>query len=69
MKIRDFKNQLREMDLPALTKKLAELEGERERARLELTVNKLEKTNLVKTLSDQVARIKTIIKEKQVITS
>jgi len=65
MKNQDFIKQIREMSLTDLAKKLDQVMAEKEQARLKQTVGKLKNTSLVKTLSHQVAQVRTVIKEKQ----
>lgn len=64
MKRNDIK-ALADKSVAELNKQLQELQLQVAKARLEKSVGKLENLRLVSSLSDDVARIKTVLREKQ----
>lgn len=66
------KNQLSDLhqqSIEQLTKLLAETQLSLAKARLELKAGKLTNVSSVKIMSDQVARIKTIISEQELVAA
>ena len=68
MKRNDIK-ALHEKTLAELNKQLEELQMQVAKAKLELTAGKLEDTRLIGKLRDDIARIKTILRERELIVS
>jgi large subunit ribosomal protein L29 len=64
MKRNDIK-KLHELSIADLNKKLTELVAQLATARLEKRVGRLANPRLVSNLSDDVARIKTVMREKE----
>jgi len=69
MKRRDQISKYQEMSVTQLRAELLELETKREVARLERQAGKLENSAQVKMISDQIARIKTIVTEKEIVAT
>jgi len=63
MKLKDIK-ALHDQTIDQLLKQLAELQRQLAQARIKKQANKLENVASVKLLADDVARIKTILQEK-----
>lgn len=66
MKRNDIK-ALHEKTSAELIKRLHELETKVAKARLELSAGKLEDTRLISKLRDDIARIKTILREQELL--
>lgn len=64
MKRKDIK-ALHEMDIASLNEKLVALTMQYAKAKLEKKVGKLSNRRLVSTLSDDVARVKTVLHSKE----
>ncbi|MEN8252990.1 MAG: 50S ribosomal protein L29 [Patescibacteria group bacterium] len=59
--------KLRDLSAPALQKKLDEMILKREKMRIKRLAGKLENTSMVKNLSKDIAVIKTLLREMQLI--
>ena len=66
MKRNDIK-ALHDKSLPELQAQLRDLQKQLNKAKLELAVDKLDDVNLPAKLGDDIARIKTILKNKQLL--
>jgi large subunit ribosomal protein L29 len=64
---RDELKQLHQADQATLQQKLATIKRQLAKAKLELQAGQLEDTNLPAKLADDIARIKTILREKQLL--
>ena len=62
MAIKDFK----ELDLAELNKKLADLKDELFHLRFQLAINQLENPMRITAVKKDIARVKTIIREKEI---
>jgi large subunit ribosomal protein L29 len=72
MKLRDVKKQIaqfRGMDAAALTEQLAALKKEQFNLRFQQATGQLQSTARMGEVRDQVARIKTVLREKRPTTS
>ena len=58
--------ELRENTLPELNKKLAELKDELFHLRFQLAINQLENPMRITAVKKDIARVKTIIREKEI---
>ena len=58
--------EIRENTLPELNKKLAELKDELFHLRFQLAINQLENPMRITAVKKDIARIKTIIREKEI---
>ena len=58
-------NKIKEMSSPELEKELGELKSELFKLRFQLTLNGLENPMKIKTTKRDIARIKTILREKE----
>ena len=58
--------ELRENTLPALNKKLADLKDELFHLRFQLAINQLENPMRITAVKKDIARVKTIIREKEI---
>ncbi len=65
MAIKDF----RELDLAELNKKLADLKDELFHLRFQLAINQLENPMRITAVKKDIARVKTIIREKEIQNS
>ena len=65
MAIKDFK----ELDLAELNKKLADLKDELFHLRFQLAINQLENPMRVTAVKKDIARVKTLIREKEIQNS
>lgn len=59
---------LHQQSVADLSKKLGELVTEVSKARIEKKAGKLAKPSLISRLQDDIARVKTILREKEVVT-
>lgn len=66
---RDAVKQLHQQTVPQLQQKLSELQQELVKARLALYAGKLEDVNQPAKLSDDIARVKTVMRQKQLIAA
>lgn len=58
-------NELRDMTSPELGQKLSELKGELFSLRFQLATGQLENTSRVKFVKKDIARVKTILRERE----
>ncbi len=58
--------EIRENTLPELNKKLAELKDELFHLRFQLAINQLENPMRINAVKKDIARVKTIIREKEI---
>ena len=58
-------NELRDMSAAELTKKLAELKEELFNLRFQHAINQLENPGRIETVKKDIARVKTIMKQKE----
>ena len=64
MKARDFKNELRALDVAQLKEKLAQLNLDLFNYRMTAKLGNLEKPSVIQATRRDIARIKTILSEK-----
>lgn len=68
MKRNDIK-ELHQLKVEELNKKLAELKQQLIKAQMDLSVNKLSDPRMVSKIKDDMARIKTVIRSKELVSS